>query len=481
MNRLNKLLSTKKFPSVDEESKYQSLINSLNGFEEYLLDSEGTIISTNLESVSITGYEEWELIGKPFSVVYTEEEINNQKPELDLAHALNSKNGSIQLLGFKQRKKGGAFYAKTKIISIVEEGTCIGFKVVIQDTTHETIFSIGVRSLKEEYTQLFNNPYFGIFKFRLKDGKMLGLNSKAKELFNKVKDASLDNLFAIDNEKQSFYKKLHELNIVTDFQFKVIGTDDAYFSISCKFFKNLGIVEGVLQDITKQRRALEEVKSINNELDTFLYRASHDLRAPLTTILGLTELIKIEENKVEIKNYNEKIKERVSSLDALLKNLSLIAYNNAVPSVKKVFNLKETLSSILQKYSSRYPLTKCKLVIQSNLQLIHSDEERITILLNNLIENAFKFSVDCNLHPFVVIELKLINEHYQISVRDNGQGIAPENLTDIFKLFFKAAISNNGSGLGLYLVKSIIHKLEGEIDVNSEIGKGTEFIVTIPA
>jgi hypothetical protein len=142
--------------------------------------------------------------------------------------------------------------------------------------------------------------------------------------------------------------------------------------------------------------------------------------------------------------------------------------------------LKETLSSVLQKYSSRYPLTKCKLVTQSDLQLIHSDEERITILLNNLIENAFKFSVDCNLHPFVVIELKLINEHYQISVRDNGQGIAPENLTDIFKLFFKAAISNNGSGLGLYLVKSIIHKLEGEIAVNSEIGKGTEFIVTIP-
>jgi signal transduction histidine kinase len=113
--------------------------------------------------------------------------------------------------------------------------------------------------------------------------------------------------------------------------------------------------------------------------------------------------------------------------------------------------------------------------------IIHSDETRIKIILNNLISNAVKFQrfeeVDI---PKVGISYRGENGMHEIRVWDNGQGIPPEFVDKIFNMFYRANVSSDGSGLGLYILKETVHKLNGEIKVKSEEGAGSEFIISLP-
>ena len=109
-----------------------------------------------------------------------------------------------------------------------------------------------------------------------------------------------------------------------------------------------------------------------------------------------------------------------------------------------------------------------------------SDRFRIEIILNNLISNAIRY---CNLDqekPELWVEVDLGDDWATIKVKDNGVGIDLERMDLIFDMFYRGIDDNTGSGLGLYIVKETIDKLSGRIYVNSEAGKGAEFVVEVP-
>lgn len=118
--------------------------------------------------------------------------------------------------------------------------------------------------------------------------------------------------------------------------------------------------------------------------------------------------------------------------------------------------------------------------IDDNAASFYSDKLRISILLNNIISNAIIYHNIKNDYSYINITVKINNTNAKISIQDNGNGIEMENIEKIFGMFFRASTASGGSGLGLYIVKGILEKLDGSIEVNSTVGYGSEFIFTIP-
>ena len=111
----------------------------------------------------------------------------------------------------------------------------------------------------------------------------------------------------------------------------------------------------------------------------------------------------------------------------------------------------------------------------------YSDRSRINIILSNLVSNSVKYHNMNQPNPYVKVSLDVNYKTLTIIVEDNGEGIPPQKIEKIFDMFYRASRNSNGSGLGLYIVKEIVNKLGGTIDVESEVNKGTKFIVKIPS
>jgi signal transduction histidine kinase len=111
---------------------------------------------------------------------------------------------------------------------------------------------------------------------------------------------------------------------------------------------------------------------------------------------------------------------------------------------------------------------------------LRSDATRVRIVLANLLSNAFKYSKPAKENAFIKIGSIRTPTHIEIAIHDNGTGIDQQYLPKIFDMFFQANDNSEGSGLGLYIVKETLEKIQGEIRVQSEVGKGTEFVITLP-
>ena len=109
-----------------------------------------------------------------------------------------------------------------------------------------------------------------------------------------------------------------------------------------------------------------------------------------------------------------------------------------------------------------------------------SDGKRISIILNNLISNAIKYADPDKENPFVEVRVDRHENGVTICVIDNGQGIETKHLAKIFDMFFRATQNSTGSGIGLYIVKEIVQKMSGSIEVESSPGRGSKFFITLP-
>src|SRR6185369_2071748 len=235
-----------------------------------------------------TGYEEFEIIGKHISIFYRPEE--NEKAIADLEKA--SRLGSAIVTGLRVKKRGVNFWAKMKIQflhSSESNGPC--FKVILQDTTHRALSKERMRTLRDEYLSLFNNPFVGTFKFKVDGYSIQMCNQKTLEFLGRATSANLsfDSFFAYHHQFEQFISQLREDKKVEGFKFLVQNgnaSHETWALASARYFEAHGFAEGVLFDITEQYHQMMELQRVNTELDNFIYHASHDLRSPLTSIMG---------------------------------------------------------------------------------------------------------------------------------------------------------------------------------------------------
>ncbi len=225
-----------------------------------------------------------------------------------------------------------------------------------------------------------------------------------------------------------------------------------------------------------------ELQKAYDELDKFAYSVSHDLRDPLTGVLSAIKL-GLEFDSVE----------RIHEILALMES-SVLRLNTYINSLHDYYLLKrgeltisdvdfEGLFGYLKSFYSIYTQNNSiTFSIESNQnEEFKSDETTLKLILHNLLSNAFKYQKRANDNKTVRLSVTVEGGKATIGVTDTGIGIAAKDIGEIFKLFFRGSDQAEGTGFGLYNVKSALAKLRGEIEVNSVEGEGTTFVVTIPS
>lgn len=216
-------------------------------------------------------------------------------------------------------------------------------------------------------------------------------------------------------------------------------------------------------------------------MEKFLYSTSHDLRSPLTTIMGIINLIRMEAKNKGMVEYADKIEQSTHKLDKIIRDIisfSKTTYQN-IHSGK--IDFESLIWKIINSHCGDEHFGKLKIqVVVTGESLFYSDSDRLEIILDNLIRNAIHF-VDVNkTHSFLNVSVSLSPEFAAIEVHDNGIGIAAQYFDSIFNMFYKATVHSKGAGLGLYIAKEGIEQLGGSITVSSEVGFGSVFRVVIP-
>lgn len=298
--------------------------------------------------------------------------------------------------------------------------------------------------------------------------------------------------YMLAKKRSNPIKKLQQAikNIKTNRQLSAIQVDFNNASLELKdlleaFNQLLAKVNRQMNEIEEKTTTLEmqniELVKVNEELDRFVYSVSHDLRAPLASLLGL---INISKNEKKLKNiyFNLELKERsVKKLDGFIHDILALSRNSRLNVQKECIDLTVLLEEIFenQKFSEIDLHLMKKIEIFQEVPF-YSDLQRIQIILNNLISNAIRYQDTRKTNSYIKISISVYDDHALLEISDNGIGIHQEYLSRIFDMFFRATDHKVGSGLGLYITRETLKKLNGQIDVNSVFGQGTTFYLKIP-
>jgi signal transduction histidine kinase len=231
------------------------------------------------------------------------------------------------------------------------------------------------------------------------------------------------------------------------------------------------------EDFANQKNA--ELQKVNDELDRFVYSVSHDLRSPLSSILGLTNLARQTNDRAELNQILTMIQGRISAQDHFIKEIIDYSRNARTETVNEAIKLKDIVNETVDALRYNHNADKIDFVklIPDDVTIV-SDRIRLTVIMSNLIGNAIKYHDFTKPNPYV--EIGYHRDQYAIYVQDNGIGVMPEHRDKIFNMFYRGSDRSTGSGLGLFITKEVVEKLGGSITLQSTYGVGSTFIVYLP-
>jgi signal transduction histidine kinase len=227
--------------------------------------------------------------------------------------------------------------------------------------------------------------------------------------------------------------------------------------------------------------ANDQLSKLNAELDSLVFRTSHDLRSPITSVIALIHIIKEEPDLFKKNQYLELQRKTIVKLDSLITDILDFSKNKRTELSYTKIDLNSFINNALQYhlYSEQSEsIIKTAEVKQQGIFV--TDEKRLSMIINNLISNALRYHNKSQEHPYLHITVNATDRQAEIEVADNGQGIDEKHLRNIFTMFYRANDSLTGSGIGLYIVKEAVDKLGGTITLESEVDKGTKFIIVLP-
>jgi signal transduction histidine kinase len=285
----------------------------------------------------------------------------------------------------------------------------------------------------------------------------------------------------------------------TDFSlFAVTGLSEAqtrvaeHATIYLCFAGSITLAKFFIAKFTAQRRLIEEyywaqeqryaqLQKANAELDRFVYSVSHDLRAPLASVRGLVHLGQMATDLAEAQLYFDLQGKSLHKLNQFIADILDYSRNNRTGLQLQPVDFGAEVAGVLelqaQHGQQRPPLPMIEVTQPGGFV---TDRHRLQMVLNNLVSNAYRYQNPAQAQPWVRIRVQADAAQATITVADNGIGIAAEHLTRIFDMFYRATEGTTGSGLGLYIVKEVVDKLQGSITVRSEVGQGTEFSLCLP-
>ena len=230
----------------------------------------------------------------------------------------------------------------------------------------------------------------------------------------------------------------------------------------------------------KIQERTEELTVSNTELNTLLYRASHDLKAPLCTTMGLLNLARTSADKEEMLGYMDMIKDPLKRLDKILGELAFVGgLKDEQAQIAKV-DIDYVVKKAINECCKQFPEGTARFELDIHLnEEVYTDKYLLGIVIKNIVSNSLTFYKDGRT-PIVKISAVVLAEKFQLTIEDNGEGIRPEMQAKIFNMFYRGSVKSAGSGLGLYAVQKALKQLNGNIIVESKLNVGTKMTVLLP-
>lgn len=466
----------------ESELRYKTLMEQASD-GIYLSDDDGNIIEANYKACEMFGYSLDEFYALNIKRLIAHDSINHHsvripnlkhKQSLILERKFLKKDGtpftvelSVKLLDYGQHQAILRDVTERKKVEKILADNERKFRLLIENSTDLILI------LSENFIIKFMSPsvsrILGYEEEYLVGSSILGLLDEIEfesvsHFFSKVLVKS-DNL-TLDELK--FKNKNHEF---------------LYFETVAVNMLDDENINGIIincHDVTKRKTTETELLNTNFELDSFVYKASHDLKAPLRSVMGLIKLAKLESADPNLEVYFDMMSKSVASLDAFIKELTLFSRNSRMEIEPVKINFEEIIKDSLDnlKFVDNADKIEVNINIKSDMDFL-SDKTRIHTIINNLLSNAFKYHRFENNNPYLNLNIKVNEEKAVIIVEDNGIGIDQSHVNFIFDMFYRASETSYGSGLGLYILKSAINKIKGNVEVQSILGQGTTFTVTL--
>lgn len=246
-------------------------------------------------------------------------------------------------------------------------------------------------------------------------------------------------------------------------------------------------IYGVFQNITSSKlqelahkKANEELVQANTELDNFVYKASHNLRGPITSCMGLINLCELENENENIKMFLDLQRKSLNKLDNFIKDILEYSWNSRSDSTPEPIHFSSLIEDCVSNYELLDNFENINMIINiDHEQPFYSDAQRLRIIFANILSNAIKFSRS-KIKSFVKVKLKTTAEKASIVIEDNGMGIDGSHLNKVFDMFYRASEEKAGAGIGLYIAKQAVDKLNGTIQISSNKKVGTKVVLEIP-
>jgi two-component system sensor histidine kinase VicK len=308
-------------------------------------------------------------------------------------------------------------------------------------------------------------------------GKKIDItNNYSLENFRKIikKDYTVKTSSELKDDSNTFEELVVKIN----------GEDKIYKIITAKVLgehkEHLGLMK-IFVNLTREK-AIDKMKS------EFISIAAHQLRTPLSAIKWVIKMIldgdagELSLEQQELLNKGYLSNERVIRLVNDLLNVSRIeegkfGFNFESTDFKEVLDISiSNIDSLIDKSHQ-----ELKIKIPPKLPKIFLDKERIIMVIQNLLSNAIKYTPE---YGKIEVIVEVDKQYLNVKIKDQGVGIPAEDQPKLFSKFFRAAnvvkLETEGSGLGLFMVKNIIEKHQGQVSLKSEEGKGTEVSFTLP-
>jgi PAS domain S-box-containing protein len=354
---------------------------------------------------------------------------------------------------------------------------------------------VAVEVAVEKYIELYDFAPTGYLNLS-KQGQIIGLNPSASKMLGKERQSLIKNLFGTfvtDDTKQYYYHFLKEIFSSQEEQTCEVtlfrkGNSRINAYLIGHVDKNGRTCNVSMIDITERKNAEREKNELlhkltvsNKELAEFAHIASHDLKEPLRSVSSFMQLLSIRYKDKLDDNAHEYIQFAVNGAKRMYALLDgLLAYSR-VHTKGRPFNNVDTNRVLSNVMNNLACLTKERSaeIKSDDLPQIYADETQITQLLQNLIQNSIKFSTE---PPRIYISSALDTDHYTFSIKDEGIGIESQYFEKIFQIFQRLMPKDQyeGIGIGLAICKRIVERHNGEIWLESELGKGSTFYFTIP-
>lgn len=244
--------------------------------------------------------------------------------------------------------------------------------------------------------------------------------------------------------------------------------------------------DGAVVDITEQKsyeEALQqknrELKKINAQMDRFLYSAYHDIRSPIASVLGLTNIMRMELHDDQMRSYLDRIDESLNKLDYFVNDVKNFSQNTRQHISSKNIEFTSLINSVWRKFKSVQSLIDLQINVDES-KVFYSDPSRLELILENILRNSTQFVDKTKNEHYIKVNVQLTFDKAIIEILDNGIGIGKQHLDKVFNMFYRGTEISKGSGLGLYIAKETVLKLNGQISAEAEVGLGTIINIEIP-